>query len=300
MGIRRDVSFTSDGVTLRGWLYLPAEQDVPAPAVVMAHGISAVKEMRLPAYAERFAAAGLAVLVFDFRNLGESDGEPRQEIDPRAQVADYRHAISWCADRAEIDAGRIGVWGSSLSGGHALVVAATDDRVRCVVAQVPMVSGSHTVRRLAGQERLGRLRAVARSDVRARARGESPVMLPVVTADPAGLAVSPSPQARRWFTQNAAPRWRNEITARSWQLLTTYEPANVVAGVSPAPLLMLVATQEASADVALATFDRAKQPKRLVRLQCGHFGPYQPPFFYQAVSAATAWFCEHLVEVDND
>ncbi len=85
--MRTDVEFKAeDGVTLRGWRYRPANGSGPWPTIVMAHGFSAVKEMYLDRFAEVFAAAGLAALVFDNRNFGASDGEPRQEIDPWRQI----------------------------------------------------------------------------------------------------------------------------------------------------------------------------------------------------------------------
>ena len=93
--MRSDVEFDAEGVTLRGWLYVPDGAAGPVPTIVMAHGFSAVKEMYLDRFAEAFAAAGLGALVFDNRNFGASDGEPRQEIDPWAQVRDYRDAISY-------------------------------------------------------------------------------------------------------------------------------------------------------------------------------------------------------------
>jgi len=129
--MREDVEFDAAGVRLRGWLYLPDDATGPVPAIVMAHGFSAVKEMYLDAYAEVFAEAGLAALVFDNRNFGASDGEPRQEIDPWAQVRDYRDAITWVRTRSEVDAERMGVWGSSYSGGHVLVLGAIDRRIKC-------------------------------------------------------------------------------------------------------------------------------------------------------------------------
>src|ERR671920_1828167 len=144
---RTDVEFNADGTTLRGWLYRP-DGDGAAPGVVMAHGFSATKEMYLDSFAEVFAQAGLAALVFDHRNFGASDGEPRQEIDPWAQVRDYRHAITYARTREEVDGDRIGIWGSSYSGGHVLVVGAIDRRVKCVVAQVPLISGHENSRRL--------------------------------------------------------------------------------------------------------------------------------------------------------
>src|SRR2546430_10431149 len=107
----------------------------------MAHGFSAVKEMYLDSFAEVFAAAGLNVLVFDNRCFGASDGEPRQEIDPWAQVRDYRDAITYLHTLPEVDPGRIGIWGSSYSGGPVLVVAAIDRRVHGAGRPVPPLRG---------------------------------------------------------------------------------------------------------------------------------------------------------------
>src|SRR5712664_3127855 len=146
--MRRDVEITAEGVVLRGWFYLPERAAGPAPCIVMAHGFSAVKEMYLDSFAEVFAAAGLAALVFDNRNFGASDGEPRYEIDPWAQVRDYRHAISYLQTVPGVDRDRIGVWGSSYSGGHVLVLGAIDKRIKAVVSQVPLISGWRNVLRL--------------------------------------------------------------------------------------------------------------------------------------------------------
>ena len=114
----------------------------------MAHGFSAVKEMYLDSFAEVFAAAGLNALVFDNRCFGASEGEPRQEIDPWAQVRDYRHAITYASTLPEVDPARIGVWGSSYSGGARPGRRAIDRRVRAVVCQVPLISGHDNLRAL--------------------------------------------------------------------------------------------------------------------------------------------------------
>ena len=106
------------------------------PAVAMAHGLGAVKEMYLEPFARRFAEAGIAALVFDYRSFGASGGEPRQRLFPRDQIEDYRSALTWLSLQPEIDADRLGVWGSSFSGGHVLHVAAYDPRVKAVVSQV--------------------------------------------------------------------------------------------------------------------------------------------------------------------
>jgi alpha-beta hydrolase superfamily lysophospholipase len=94
--MRRDISFkTTDGTTLRGWHYRP-DGARPYPTIVLAHGFSAVKEMYLDKYAEAFVKAGLASVVYDNRGFGESDGDPRQEIDPWLQIRDYSDAITFC------------------------------------------------------------------------------------------------------------------------------------------------------------------------------------------------------------
>ena len=128
--MRKDVEFkTQDGVTLAAWHYLPDQSFGKVPTIVMAHGFSAVKEMYLDRFAEVFATTGLGALVFDNRNFGASGGEPRQEIDPWEQVRDYRDAITFAETLPETDVDRIGIWGSSYSGGHVLVVGAIDRRV---------------------------------------------------------------------------------------------------------------------------------------------------------------------------
>jgi cephalosporin-C deacetylase-like acetyl esterase len=147
--MRKDVEFkTQDGVTLAAWHYLPDQHSGKVPTIVMAHGFSAVKEMYLDRFAEVFAETGLGALVFDNRNFGASGGEPRQEIDPWQQVRDYRDAITFAETLPDTDADRIGIWGSSYSGGHVLVVGAIDRRVKCVAGQVPLISGHNNARRL--------------------------------------------------------------------------------------------------------------------------------------------------------
>src|ERR1700704_5335525 len=136
-----DIEFDADGATLRGWLYRPRSNGSDAPVVVMAHGYNCLKEFYLDKYAASIANAGHVVLAYDNRNFGDSDGEPRQELDPWQQLRDYRHAITFLQTQSFVDPARIGIWGTSYSGGHVLVVAAIDKRVKCVVSQVPTISG---------------------------------------------------------------------------------------------------------------------------------------------------------------
>lgn len=295
---RRDVEFDAEGVTLRGWFYTAEGVAGPAPTVVMAHGFSAVKEMYLDSFAEVFAAAGLNALVYDNRNFGASDGEPRQEIDPWAQVRDYRHAITYAGTLAETDASRIGIWGSSYSGGHVLVVAAIDRRVKAVVSQVPLISGHDNVRALVRSDLIAGFREMFDQDRLARFHGDPPAMVPVVAADPTAPSALPTADSYAWFTETGktrAPSWKNEVTLRSVELFTEYEPVTYLPYISPTPLLLMPARGDhlTPSELAIAAYDLAHEPKKLNILPGGHFDAYVDGFDVSS-GPARDWFVEHL------
>src|ERR1700761_9317706 len=146
---RVDVEFSSEGVTCRAWLY-QADGAGPQPTVVLAGGWCYVREVVMPTYAAAFAAAGLNALVFDYRNLGVSDGDVRQHLDPWAQIRDYQNALSFLESRDDVDSDRLGAWGISYSGGHVIVLAAIDPRVKAIVGQIPVVDGYRNMRRVHG------------------------------------------------------------------------------------------------------------------------------------------------------
>jgi fermentation-respiration switch protein FrsA (DUF1100 family) len=297
---RTDIEFNAEGTTLRGWLYRPeGAGDDQAPGIVMAHGFSAVKEDYLDSFAEVFSAAGFATLVFDNRNFGASDGEPRQEIDPWAQVRDYRHAITYLCTLPGIDRERIGVWGSSYSGGHVIVLGAIDRRIRCVVAQVPLVSGLRNVQRLVRSDFMAGLRDALVADREARFAGKEPGMIPVVAEDPLAPSALPTPDSWKWFTETAelrAPSWRNEVTLRSIEMLMEYEPGIYIDRIAPTPFCMVVAAQDhlTPSDLALAAYEQALEPKQLALLPGHHFDAYTGDGFAQASAAARDWFATHL------
>jgi fermentation-respiration switch protein FrsA (DUF1100 family) len=301
---RRDIEFDAEGVTLRGWFYPGEGSAGRAPTIVMAHGFSAVKEMYLDRFADVFAEAGLNALVFDNRNFGASDGEPRQEIDPWAQVRDYRHAITWATTLPEVDAERIGIWGSSYSGGHVLVVAAVDRRVKAVVSQVPLVSGHDNFRALVRVDFIDGFRAQFDADRLARYQGKAPAMVPVVDEDPLAPSALPTPESYAFFTQThetRAPAWRNEVTLRSVEMFTEYEPITYVPHISPTPLLLLPAQNDVltPTGLAVAAYEEAREPKKLQILPGGHFDAYLDGFEISS-AAARDWFVQHLVrEVDH-
>lgn len=311
MAKRQDVEFGGHGgVMLRGWLYLPPDAEPPAgaaPGVVMAHGFSAVKEMRLDAFAEVFADAGLAVLVYDHRNFGASDGEPRQRINPWAQARDYRRALDWLAERPEVDPERLGLWGSSYSGGEAMVVGACDRRVKAVVANVPLAGlpGADYGDEGDVDRRFALLRdalldesGAGPADVDQSVIGPMAVVVEDGDDRPAFL---PQPESSEYFLRyadgGAEPSpWRNEVTVVSMLSDPLWDPGVCIGHVAPAALMMVVATHDYLADtgVAVAAFDRAAEPKELVMVEGHHFVPYEGEAFDRAARAAARFFQTHL------
>jgi fermentation-respiration switch protein FrsA (DUF1100 family) len=298
--MRTDISFkTTDGLTLKGWLFTPGDNfKAPYPTIVMAHGFTAVKEQHLDKYGEAFSREGFAVLIYDNRNFGASEGQPRQEADPLLQVRDYRDAISHASTLDVVDAQRIGVWGSSYSGGHVLQVAAFDRRVKCVASQVPAISGSMDVRFAIRPDLLPGVIDYFEQDRAARYAGEPPIVMEVVNEDPKSDCAMPGQDSYDYFMDShraVAPSWRNEVTLKSIELLNEYEPAYAIDRISPTPLLMIVAKKDTVTvpDLALKAYERALQPKQLMLLDCGHFDPYLNEFPASS-SAAVEWFKQHL------
>lgn len=295
---KQDVEFNAEGTILRGWFFPAVGATGPAPTVVMAHGFSAVKEMGLGRYAEVFSANGINVLVYDHRGFGDSDGTPRQEIDPWAQIRDYRHAITYASTLDGVDAQRIGVWGSSYSGGHAIVVGAIDRRVKAVVSQVPAISGYDNYRALVRVDYIDNYLALFDSDRANRFAGGEPATVPVVAENPMDPAALPSPDSWTWFTENSgerAPNWKNEVTVRSLEMLTEYNPIDYIAKIAPTPLLLMPAHNDvvAPTSFALRAFEEAREPKKITILPGGHFDAYGPGFDASS-GAALEWYQTHL------
>lgn len=140
---RIDHAFVSCGDKLKAWLYLPSGVPKP-PVIVMAHGFGGQRWQRLPAYAERFVQLGMAVFIFDYRGFNDSEGEPRNYINPGRHLRDWDAAIAYVKTLDSVDAKRMGLWGTSFSGGHVIVEAAKYPEISAVVAQVPFTDGIST------------------------------------------------------------------------------------------------------------------------------------------------------------
>lgn len=294
---RKSIEFVSQGLMIRGWLYLPDNVVDTVPAVVMAHGFSAVKEQYLDRYADVFVESGLAVIVFDNPNFGESEGLIRQEVDPVLQRRAYRDAITYAQTLREIDSEKIGIWGSSYSGGHVIQLGAIDRRVKCVVSQVPIISGYQSSLRQIKAGRMAMLEERFTADRLARFRGEPPAMIQAVEEIPKKAAAMVGKPARDFFlgTREFAPNWINEVTLRSAEMSRENEPGSYISRISPTPLLMIVAKDDdvTAADLSLEAYNRALEPKKLLLLPGDHFMPYLK-YFEESSAAARDWFIAHL------
>lgn len=282
--MRRNIEFNADGLILRGWLYTPDGMPGPFPTVVMAHGFSALKEMTLDRYAEVFSRGGLAALVYDNRTLGESDGEPRHDLDPVAQRRDYRCAISFAQTLPEVDAARIGVWGTSYTGGTVLAVAAIDRRVKAVVSQVPFVHGYRNIQAFTPLAAMPAFHQMLDDDRLRRMRGEPSTYIKVTSTDPGELHCFPGLRSYQYFEKylKEVPglKWENKATLRSLEYLLECDCSGYMARISPTPLLMIVSQNDSitPTDLALEMYQLAREPKALYLVKADHYASYLEGF----------------------
>lgn len=283
---RADVAFTSGGELCAGWLYRPPDARA---CVVLAHGWTGVREQRLDAFAERFAEAGLAALVFDYRHFGSSGGEPRSLLDIRRQLEDWHAAVAFARAVEGIDAARVGLWGSSFSGGHVIEVASRDPRVAAVVSQVPFVDGLANLRRLGIAHAL-QMTAAGLRDQAGALVGRRPYMLASV-GPPGSSAVMNSPDAEPGFRALNPPglEWPNEAAARIALRVGAYRPIRHAAAVR-CPILFVVLQDDVVTPPDLAESAAALAPRsELLSYPGGHFDPYVGELF-ERVAAAEAEF----------
>ena len=291
-----DVEIPAEGVTLRGALFLPDDPAPSNPAITLANGLGALRNT-IYSFARKFAENGFVTLAHDHRNFGGSEGTPRHDIDPWQQVADWRRAISFLESRPEVDSDRIGLWGTSYAGGHAITLGGTDRRLKAVVSQVPLISGFQDYQRRVLPEDHSILEQEYSEDERAQLRGEAPRMVRLVDTDPGVPALYHAADIASAYldTIPEGVEWHNQLTLRSIRKLRMYEPGSYIARVSPTPLLMVVAAHDnmAPVDLALRAYESALEPKQLEVVDGTHFTPYRADFD-QSSNAALNWFRRHL------
>jgi len=286
---RLDRDFVSRGTRCAAWLYLP-DTDAPPPVVVMAHGFAAERTFRLPAFAEKFAAAGLAVLLFDYRGFGDSDGTPRNLVDPMRHLEDWSAAIAQARSLAEVDGRRVALWGSSFSGGHVLSLAARDRELRAIVAQVPYVGGLDLAMPMS--IRLHALAAILVDRVAALFGGA--YYIPAVGRGD-GFGCLMGPEAQEYFAIIPPDsRWQNRVPARALASLASYQPRDTAHQIS-CPALVVVGTRDATTPADLARDCAACIPRsEVATYECGHFSVYIEPLFATVAERECEFLCRHL------
>ena len=285
---REDVRFRSGGDECAAWLYRPDGAEGEVACVVMAHGFGGIKEARLDAFAERFAAVGHAALVFDYRFHGDSGGEPRLLIDIGRQRDDWRAALAYARGLEGVDYGRIVAWGTSFSGGHVVELAASGEPLAAVIAQGPFMSGP-AVLRSAGVGHNNRLGLAGVRDVIASLRGGSRPI--AVVARPGETAAMTSPDAMPGYLALIPPGqdWPNRFLPRGTMSLPFERPYRK-AGQVTAPLLIQVMTDDVVTPPAPARKAAAAAPRgELLEYPGGHFDIYVGETFERACADQIAF-----------
>lgn len=290
---REDVQFPSGDDRISAWLYRPAGND-PAPLLVMAHGLGAVRTMRLDAYAERFSAAGYACLVFDYRNFGDSGGTPRQLLDIKMQLADWAAAIAYGRTLEGIDHDRIGLWGTSFGGGHVIATAARVPGIKAVVAQCPFTDGVASARTL-NPVIFARIGVLAARDLVAAWFGRPPVLV-AAAGKPGQVALMNAPDVYPGYMR-LVPEGQsvpNEVAARFALKVIGYRPGRAAAKVG-CPILFCVCEADSVAPAVPTLRYAAKAPRGEVRMYPeGHFAIYVGDAFERVVQDQLAFLDRHV------
>jgi len=271
----RELAFDADGDTCRGTLYLPGGDDEDSPVVVMAPGLGAERSFGYPAVAGRFADAGYAAFLFDYREFGASDGDS-QVVDPAGQRADYAAAI----DRVQrVDAiGReLVLWGASLSAAHVLTLAAERRDVDAVIGAVPMLDGRAIARRR-GVKYLARSGVAGVRDLLGHRVGRGRTVPIVGTTEELAAITEPGTKRKYLDLVDRESTWRNETPARSLLRVASYRPVEQLDEIR-APTLLLAGTHDAIVD-SEAVVDAGETLSRgtVVTMPADHFSPFGEDF----------------------
>jgi fermentation-respiration switch protein FrsA (DUF1100 family) len=294
---RLDVSFEVDGLNLKAWLYLPQDVSVPVPCIIMNHGFGGTREMLLENYSIPFQKAGMAVLTFDYRCFGDSEGEPRQLFAIKSQLEDCSAAIDYARNQSEIDPDKIAIWGTSAGGGYGLAIAAKDKKIACICAQVAGLDSHEDGKLALKREGLGfflRLFMHAQRDKGRSRFGLSAHKIPIV-GEPGTLAMIVAPGAFEGYARLAQTGIVNEVCARA--ILTTggYNPVKYAKDVH-CPVLIQICEKDnlvspLSAEKVAGILGEKAEIKRY---PIGHFDIYTGDHFEQAVRDQIDFFNKHL------
>lgn len=290
---RLDVSFMSGDASCAAWLYLPKGVS-SAPVAILGHGLGATREMRLDAFAERFAEAGIAALAFTYRHFGDSGGQPRQLLSIKRQLADWDAAIEHIKGRDDVDGKRVAVWGSSFGGGHSITVASRHPELLAAVSQCPFTDGLASARALGPGASLKLLPFVAR-DLAAKARGADPVTLPLA-GPPGSLALMNASDALPGYQALIPPGmpFVNAAAARVVPTIAAYRPGRSAKKVTM-PILFCVSNHDTvTPPEQTLRYARTAPHGEIKTYEAGHFAFYLGEPFEQLVTDQIEFLTRHL------
>ncbi|MES9537100.1 MULTISPECIES: alpha/beta fold hydrolase [unclassified Actinomadura] len=286
-------SFTSGGDQCAAWLTVP-EGSGPHPIVVLVHGGGATHDMMLDQYEKWFSQAGLAVLAFDFRHLGESGGLPRQLVSARRYAQDIDAALEFARTRPELDAGRVALWGTSFGASHVLAAAARHPELTAAVVQCPVLSGRAIALR-GGLRHLARFTVPVISDL-VRAALRRPRRYVPLVGPPGEPAFVNQPGALEGWRSVCPPGYEfdNRVTAASGLGMLFYNAASRASRVR-CPLLVCQSDRENLVDTAIAERAAAAASRGELRhYDADHFTVYHPPLVERLVADQIEFLTTHL------
>ncbi len=294
------VTFYANALALCGNLYLPEHtSDTPLPALIIVGPSPQVKEQAAAEYAPRLAAEGYTVLTFDFRNFGESAGEPRSHEDSEGKLTDVRAAVSFLRSRPEIDKERIGVIGICAGGGYALKAAAFDPRIKTFVGIAGFYFSPADLRTQMGDKGYREALTVALAGIEAQDQTGTVTYLAHVAPE-GGNAVMAGGEPYEYYgtSRGQRPNYKNQLTVDTGYTILTLELAAAADYLTSTPALLIHGKKDryASAEAVQAVYDRITGPKDITWLDTDtHIGFYDDPTYIDpAVAKAVAFLREHL------
>lgn len=295
---KTNARFEIKGTSLSAWLYLPENLSAPVPCIIMGHGFGGTKDAGLEPYAGRFQEAGLAVLIFDYRHFGESDGEPRQLIWIPYQLEDWTAAIHYARGLKEIDSAKIALWGTSFSGGHVIVLAARDKNIACVSAQCPWLDGHESATMAFKKEGIGyalRMIMHGQRDLVRSWLGLSPHKIPIV-GKPGDIAFLTTPDAYDSFGKIVPENFVNQACARIILRADKYRPVKQAKKVHCPVLLQICDYDQLTPKSAFERTERGlREFAEVKHYPIGHFDIYIGSNFERSVRDQLDFFRKYLL-----
>jgi fermentation-respiration switch protein FrsA (DUF1100 family) len=286
----QQVNFTSQNSRISGHLYLPTVATKPAPLIILCHGFCGVKELLLPAFAERFANNGYAALTFDYRGFGESEGETGRLV-PKLQIEDIHAAIEWAKKESNVDSNRIALWGSSFGGANAIIAASQSDDIKCVIAQLTFADGETVITGEMSTEEKDKFLSTLERMRDKKAKTGKEMMVPIAK-------VLSDEQSVDFFNQ-----FKDDFPALTIKIpfLTVWEtichkPVEALANLNK-PVMIIAAEQDGVNPLSESQvlFDKANEPKALyVEEGATHYQVYSGKHFESVVTKQLEWFNQYL------